>query len=400
MGRAMTSESQGLMRILHIISGLDPQNGGTTSTLVGMAESQAAIGLDVTVLATWKIRDGIPVAERMRANGVKVIHVGPATGKLSRHPTLAIETDRAVAAADVVHIHGLWEEAQHQAARAAQRHGVPYIILPQGMLSPWNLQLSKWGKRLYLFWRLRKNLDRAAAIHFTCDVERDLVAPLGIKAKPIVEPLGLDLSEFRELPAPGSFRVHWPQLGDKPFVLFLGRIDYKKGLDVLIPAFAAAKLGDTPLVIAGPNRDGYEPAVRAMIAKHGLQARVLFTGMLHGRDRLEAYVDAALFVLTSHTENFGITVIEAMACRCPVLISDQVNIHAEVARSGGGEVIPVQVEATSRGLERWMGDEAMRRSAGEKGRGFVMDRYGWDTNAREWKIHYEALVGSASRTDS
>ena len=390
------------LRILHVISGLDPQNGGPTTALVGMTQSQVAAGLDVTILATWKIPDGLPVADGLRSHGVKVIHIGPATGKLSRHPTLAAETDRVVAGADVVHIHGLFEEVQHQAARAAQRRGVPYIITPHGMLSPWNLAQGKWAKRFYLFWRLRKNLDRAAAIHYTCDVERDLVAPLKIKAKPLVERLGLDLFEFRELPPRGSFRAKWPQLGDKPFVLFLGRIDYKKGLDILIPAFAAANLGGTLLVIAGPDRDGYESTVRAMVARHSLQDRVLFTGMLHGGDRLAAYVDATLFALTSHQENFGITVIEAMACGCPVLISDQVNIHGEVTKSGGGEVIPVDVTATSRGLEKWMRDEAMRRAAGEKGRGFVMARYGWEMNAREWKKHYGAIfqVGSAPRAGS
>lgn len=381
------------MHILHIISGLDPQNGGTTTALVGIAESQARLGLDVTILATWKIRDGFPIAERLRSNNVKVILIGPAIGKLSRHPTLAPETDRAVATADIVHIHGLFEEVQHQAARASQRRGVPYLITPHGMLSPWNLSRSKWAKRIYLFLRLRNNLDRAAAIHYTCEVERDLVAPLNLKAPPLVERLGLDLSEFQQLPPQGSFRAKWPQLGRKPFVLFLGRIDYKKGLDILIPAFAAAQLVDTSLVIAGPDRDGYEPTIRALVAQYQLQDRVLFTGMLHGRDRLEACVDAALFTLISHQENFGITVIEAMACACPVLISDQVNIHSEVTRSGGGEVIPVDVTITTESINWWMqNDVSVRQTAGTKGRSFVLESYGWDATAVDWKMHYESLI--------
>jgi glycosyltransferase involved in cell wall biosynthesis len=380
-----------VMRILHVISGLDPQNGGPTTALIGMTQSQATAGLEVTILATWKIPDGLPVAEGLRSRGVKVIHVGPATGKLSRHPDLAAETDLAVAAADVVHIHGLWEEVQHQAARSARRRGVPYLLTPHGMLSPWNLSRSKWGKKLFLFWRVRKNLDRAAAIHYTCDVERNLAAPLKIKSKPIVERLGLDLSEFHDLPPRGQFRAKWPILGDKPFILFLGRIDYKKGLDILIPAFAKANLGDTPLVIAGPDRDGYEPTVRAMVAQHKLQDRVLFTGMLRGQERIEAYVDAALFVLTSHQENFGITVIEAMACGCPVLISDQVNIHAEVTAAGAGEVVKVDVEATARAMERWMCDNNLRAAAALKGRESALVRYDWRGIAEDWKRHYAAL---------
>ena len=379
------------MRVLHVISGLDPQNGGPTTALIGMARAQLAAGLDVTILATWKIPDGLPVAATLREGGVKVTHVGPATGKLSRHRELAAETDRAVAGADVVHIHGLWEQVQHEAAAAARRQGVPYVITPHGMLSPWNLSRSRWGKRLFLAWRVRNDLDRAAAIHYTCDVERDLVAPLGIKAPPLVEGLGLDLGEFDALPEPGAFRARWPSLGERPFVLFLGRIDYKKGLDVLIPAFAAANAPDATLVIAGPDRDGYEPVARELVARHGIGDRVLFTGMLRGRERIEAYVDAAIFALTSHQENFGITVIEAIACGCPALISDQVNIHSEVTGAGAGEVIPMGIPQTTAALERWLSDPPRRALAGQRGRAFALARYPWERLAARWVDHYAAI---------
>jgi glycosyltransferase involved in cell wall biosynthesis len=384
------------LRVLHVISGLDPQNGGPTTALVGLAAAQVAIGMDVTVLATWKIRDGFPVADELRSKGVNVVHVGPAKGKLSTHPMLRHHATASVAAADIVHIHGLFEDAQHHGARAAQRRGVPYIITPHGMLSPWNMSRNRLFKRIYLAVRLRKNLNEAAALHFTSEVERDLVAPLGLRPKAIVQRLGLDLSEFRELPAAGAFRKRWPQLGSRPFVLFLGRIDYKKGLDVLIPAFAAAKLGDVPLVIAGPDRDGYEPAVREMVAPHALGERVLFTGMLRGRERLEAYVDAGLFALTSHQENFGITVIEAMACGCPVLISDQVNIHGQVTEARAGEVIPVDVQRTATALEQWMADEPTRRAAGGRGRAFALGHFDWRTIAQEWQSHYSLLASGST----
>lgn len=380
------------MRLLHVISGLDPQNGGPTTALIGLSAAQAKAGMDVTILATWKIPDGIPVAEDLRRRGVKVIHVGPATGKLSRHPLLTAHCIAAVAEADVVHIHGLWEEVQHQTARACRRLGKPYVITPHGMLSPWNMSRSKWGKRLYLLWRLRKDLNRAAAIHFTSDVERDLVAPMKIKAKPIVERLGLDLSEFETLPPRGAFRARFPQLGDRPIVLFLGRIDYKKGLDVLIPAFAKANLTDARLVIAGPDRDGYEPTVRKMIADHNIADRVVFTGMLHGRERIEAYVDADLFALTSHQENFGITVIEAMACGCPVFISDQVNIHPDVSAAQAGVVTDLGADAVRQQLASYLGDPQRRRDDGRRGREFAQQHYNWQTIARDWEQHYASLV--------
>jgi glycosyltransferase involved in cell wall biosynthesis len=253
------------------------------------------------------------------------------------------------------------------------------------------MQHHALAKRLYRFWRLDKDLRHAAAIHYTSDVERDLVAPRYPTTKPIVERLGLDFSEFATLPAKGIFRSRYLQLANKRMLLFLGRIDYKKGLDVLIPAFAKANLPDTTLVIAGPDRDGYEPTVRQMITDHHLQGRTLFTGMLHGQQRLEAYVDADLFALTSHQENFGITVIEAMACACPVLISDQVNIHAEITRANAGQVIPVDVAATTQALERWLPDESLRHCAAGNARTFAMTHYDWRAIAEDWKRYYEQL---------
>src|SRR5436309_1177735 len=146
------------MRVLHVISGLDPQNGGPTMALQGLAPAQARAGLDVSILATWKIADGFPVADRLREQGVVVHHVGPATGKLSRHPRLAALAAELVAKADIVHTHAMWEDVQYQAARAARRRGVPYVMTPHGMLDPWNMSSGRLVKRLYLELRQRRNL--------------------------------------------------------------------------------------------------------------------------------------------------------------------------------------------------------------------------------------------------
>ena len=317
------------VRILHVISGLDPENGGPTFALVGLAEAQRRAGLDVSVMATWQIKTGFPLAERLRAAGVKVDLIGQASGKLSRHPDLAAAVDRAVANTDVLHVHALWEEIQHQAPRAAQRRGVPYVITPHGMLAPWSLAqgglVHRWGKRAYLATRLRKNLDRAAAIHFTTPAERDLVAPMRLAAKSVIEPVGIDFSEFETLPPPDRFRAQYPQLAGRPMVLFLSRLSPQKGLDVLIPAMIRTN-DDVMLVLAGPDYDNYGARVRGWVSELLLQDRVIFTGMLHGAERIQAFRDADLFVLPSHHENFGIVVAEAMAAGTPVVISREVNI--------------------------------------------------------------------------
>src|SRR5205809_6656404 len=110
-----------MKRVLHVISGLDPANGGPTFVLTGLTPAQVRHGLDVTVVATYQNTSGFPMAERMRAQGVKVELIGPARGKLSRHPGIRPVLCRLIAEADVVHIHAVWEQIQHEAAREARR---------------------------------------------------------------------------------------------------------------------------------------------------------------------------------------------------------------------------------------------------------------------------------------
>jgi glycosyltransferase involved in cell wall biosynthesis len=208
-----------------------------------------------------------------------------------------------------------------------------------------------------------------------------------LKTPGIVEPNGLDLGEFAALPPEGAFRGRHPELRGRAMILFLGRIHPKKGLDLLIPALA--RLGkEARLVIAGPDQQGYRTVVEGMIRREGVGDRVIFTGMLHGMERVAALRDADLFVLPSYQENFGIAVAEALAAGTPVVISDQVNIHREIAAAGVGQVVETNVAPLAAAIEAWLGDEKRRRSAGERGRDFVRERYDWRRIAEAWREHY------------
>ena len=211
------------------------------------------------------------------------------------------------------------------------------------MLDPWSLKQSWLRKRLYLAVRLRRDLNSADVLHYTTDLERDLAARLKLSPQAIVEPNGLDLSEFQSLPPRGTFRSRHGLPADRPLVLFLSRIHPKKGLELLLPAFARAA-GDAHLVIAGPDDNGHGAIVKRLAADLKLSDRVLFTGMLRGADRVAAFADADLFVLPSHQENFGIAVAEAWAAGCPTIISDQVNLHPEVTRQRLGAVIATSID--------------------------------------------------------
>jgi glycosyltransferase involved in cell wall biosynthesis len=269
---------------------------------------------------------------------------------------------------------------------------VPYVITAHGMLDPWSLSQRSLKKRLYMLLRLRRNLNRAAAVHFTTDIERDLTGPLHIKAPAIVEPYCLDLSEFNQLPARGSFRKKFPQVGDRKIVLFLSRLHPKKGLDLLIPAFAHANAKDSVLVLAGPVDPDYEAELDRLIEQHGLRDRVVKTGMLYNGTRVAALTDAELFVLPSYQENFGIAVVEALAAGCPVVISDQVNIHRQVSSAGVGAVIPTNVEALAEQISHWMNDDAERHRVARRARDFAMRRYNLERSEKLWARHYAQVI--------
>ncbi len=359
--------------------------------LKGLALAQKRIGMEVAVFATWLNGVDLSTVEGLRQAGIEVHLVGPCFRLLGWHWKIGRIARRVVPQYPVIHLHGLWEEIHHQAARFARKNNKPYIIRPCGMLDPWSLAQQGLKKRIYLAWRVRKDLDHAAAFHFTTVIERDLAQPVRLKAPCLVEPNGIDLAEFNDLPPRGTFREKYPKLIGQPVVLYLGRLHHKKGLEILLPAFAQTD-SQAMLVIAGPDWDNYQPTLESLVDRLGLRERVVFTGMLKGRDRIEALLDADLFVLPSYQENFGISVVEALAVGTPVVISDQVNIHTEISAAGVGAVVPLQVEALAAELKRWLADDGLRRRANALASPFARERYDWKQIALHWLTHYERFA--------
>ena len=376
------------MKVLHVIPTLDHVSGGPSLALVGLATALHRAGVDVAVAVDQPRADDPVLLDRLRGADVEVIAgADGASGRLSR-----ARLAQAVGACDVCHIHATWERVLHQAAVLCRQHGRPHVFRPCGMLDPWCLAQGRLKKRAYIALRLRRDLDRCSAIHFTTPIERDLVRPLRFRAPTIVEPNGVELGEFETLPAPGTFRRDHPEIGDRPMVLFLSRLHAKKGLDLLIPAFSGVNDREARLVIAGPDEGGYRATVEAMIARHDLGGRVIVTGMLSGPQRVAAYVDADLFALSSYQENFGAVVVEALAAGTPVVISDQVNIHPEISAANVGEIVPQELPRLAETLNRWLGDADLRAAAAARSRPFVRDRYDWGRIAQRWAERYERFA--------
>ena len=378
------------MKLLHVISAMNVRDGGPTLAVAGLAAAQVRCGDEVAVVSTWRDGEDLSPVDELRRSNVKVEMVGPARGPLRSCPDLGTTLGRLIEEAAVVHVHGLWEQIQHEAARLAWRAGKPYIVMPHGMLDPWSLEQSRLKKRLYLAWRLGRNLKRAAALHFTTEAERQAAARSGFDLPNFVEPIGVDLDMFRA-PAAGTFRARHEVIGNRPLVLYLGRIHPGKGLEYLVPAMAGIDRHDAMLAIVGPDVDGYRTQVEVSIAACDLQQRVVFAGLLGGVQKVAALADADLFCLPSDHENFGMAVVEALAAGTPVVISDKVAIGPQIRAAEVGAVIPNRVEPLTAELNRWLGDEPLRRAAAARCRPFVAETYDWNAIARRWSGHYGSL---------
>ena len=310
---------------------------------------------------------------------------------------LADALKEAVPEFNIVHIHELWHHPHYAAAQEAIRVSKPYVISPHGTLQPWALSYRGWKKRLYMRLKQRRLISGAAAIHAITDTETNHIQQNRFTSPVVAIPNGIDPEEFQGLPPGDTFERKYPQLIGKQVILFMGRLHPVKSLDILASAFGQVvqSRNDLYLVIAGPDEDGYEGVVLRHLREAGALDKALFTGMLHGSDRLAAFSRADIFVLPSRTEVLGLAALEAMAAACPVIISSSCGFP-EVAQEGGGLVVEPNVPQLARAIMSLLKEPQMLRQMGERGRALVMERYTWDRIAEAHVELYNTVLGSGS----
>jgi len=349
------------LRILHIVATISPAAGGP-SEAIQMLIRYAPSG-DTAEVAT--LDD--PAAAFLGALPCPVHAFGGAKPRWYR-PALLHWLRENRGRFDGVLVHGLWEYTGW-AARRAFAGQVPYVVFPHGMVDPWFKRaypakhLKKW-----LYWLVAEfwNLRSATRVLFTTETERRLAQHTFWPARwsPMVTPLGSEPPPADTAALLAAFHTRCPGLRSKRFLLFLGRIDPKKGCDLLVQAFATEAAEDTglQLLMAGPDPAGWSRELRAMAERAGIEGRIHWPGLLQGEAKWGALAACEAFLLPSHQENFGIAVVEALASGKPVLISDQVNIAPEIAAANCGLVEPDTLAGTRRLLERWLAMDTSDRA--------------------------------------
>jgi glycosyltransferase involved in cell wall biosynthesis len=295
---------------------------------------------------------------------------------------------------DLVHFHAFFSYVTIPLAYYAEKYKVPYVIKLSGELDPWSLKQSRIKKWLFLSLFGRHCLNAANALHVTSESERTAARRVAPATPGVVIPLGTDTFPEEDLPPKGEFRKQYPMLDHKTLIVFLSRLDHKKGLDRLIPAISvlAKKRDNFAVVVAGSGDREYEARIRDLVRKQGLKEKIIFTGFLHEQAKLDLLRDADVFVLPSYDENFGIAVIEAMAVGAPVVISHNVGIHHQVTEYGAGLVTSCEPGDIAQALSTLLENESLRRKMGENGRRVVAEQFTWEKIATGLMELYQAIL--------
>jgi glycosyltransferase involved in cell wall biosynthesis len=292
---------------------------------------------------------------------------------------------------DIAHIHALFSPVSSISAFIARYRQLPYILRPLGTLDPADLQKKRQLKQIYANFLEKPNLAAAAAVHFTSQQECQTAERFNIKTKDIVIPLGVDFFDPQALPVKG---FELPE--NKPIILYMSRLDPKKGLDLLLPSLERLleKGLDFHFVLAGGNPQDreYENRIKNQIERSILGKNTTITGFVTGEVKNSLLARADLFVLPSYYENFGIAVAEAMAAGIPVVISDRVDLHPAVAAAAAGWVTACQLEDLTNTLATAITNPEIRQQRGKNARDLVLNQYSWSAIAEQMLTVYQNLV--------
>jgi glycosyltransferase involved in cell wall biosynthesis len=349
------------LRILHVIRSVDPRGGGPIEGVKQMSALNQGNGHSVEIASMDDPQDSGVTSCPLpcHAFGPSWLGYGYSrkfVGWLRKNRTRY----------DIVVVNGIWQYHAFGTWRALRGTDTPYFVFTHGMLDPWfkhTYPLKHVKKWLYWPWGDYRVLRDATAVFFTCEEERRLARESFwlYKCNEFVVNYGTNGPEGNATNQKMAFAKAFPKTREKNNLLFLGRVHVKKGVNLLLEAFADLLQETTVLdmdrwhiIMAGPHDHAYGQKMIALTRQLGLSARVTWTGMLTGDLKWGAIHNADAFVLPSHQENFGIAVAEALACGVPVLISNKVNVWREIVEDRAGFASEDNLDETKAMLKHWM----------------------------------------------
>lgn len=384
------------MRILHVVPTYLPavRYGGPIFAVHGLCTALASKGHQIEIVTTnidGPEKSDVPVGVPIWLDGVQVRYfTSDFLRRLSWAPSLARALRLEVAEFDLIHLHSVFLWPTWAAARLARKAGVPYLISPRGMLVKDLIERrSSVVKGAWINFIEKSNIERAAAIHVTSDIEEQELRRFQWRLPRVAMiPNGVeDLEGTADAkPSKDAAEIALHQ----PLVLYLGRISWKKGLDRLLSAFARSRTGS--LAIVGPDDEGLVPDLQRLAQRLEINDRVHFLPrMVLGADKESLFRAARLFVLPSYSENFGNTVLEAMQRGVPVIVTPQVGAADIVRTAHAGIVVGGDPESLGGGIKQLLMDQTLAGAMGKSGQDYIAKRYGWHGIAAQMESLYEQL---------
>ncbi|MEG3991011.1 hormogonium polysaccharide biosynthesis glycosyltransferase HpsP [Microcoleus sp. S28C3] len=405
------------MRILQIIPSISLVYGGPSQMVLGLSAALASRGADVTIITTDSNGDigqiplDVPLNQPIKQNGYQIIYFRCSPFRRYKFSLSLLQwLNENAKQFDLAHIHALFSPVTTFAATIARYRHLPYIIRPCGMLDPADLQKKKRLKQIYAALLERPNLAGAAAIHFTSKQEAKISERFGVGSTGKM-PVPRNLDFTGKMPVPrdlviplgvtaGLFPKRLRGESQVPIILFMSRIEPKKGLDLLIPALESIlETGvEFHFILAGssPQDADYETKIKVQIQNSSLAKYTTITGFVSGDLKVELLTKADLFVLPSYYENFGIAVAEAMAAGVPVAISDRIHIAEDIQQAEAGWVGPLEVGAIANSIKSALLNPQERQRRGLNGKKYAEKHYNWEAIAQQTIDAYQQILSSTN----
>lgn len=363
-----------MTRVLVLTNSVADTSGGSLRAAVNMAEAMAENGIDVTFSAPVAPTQPHRTVDAMDAAVERrLFRAWPAVARFGGAVRQFCWLLRHVTDYHQVQTHSLFSLSTVYAILICRLRRVPIMLWPHGSLDPFDLR--KHGRFKRLAGPVTKRLlDRCAAVVFTTPNEESIAFSYGSRTPRQVVPLPV-----RPLPNSDIDRRQWRERfgvpSDAPLVLFLGRVDYKKGLPLLIEAVSLVSREDVHLVVVGDGPSAEKQIAADAAMRCGLSDRVHMVGWLEGDDRVGAFRAADVFALLSDAENFGLSVIEALSVGCPVLISDQLALSRTLSTAGAAVVVERDARRAADALDALLTDPSAAAAVGARGKEFVVREF-------------------------
>lgn len=363
------------MRHLHFTQSLEPLQGG------GLG--RAALDLHLQMLqdgsASRLVATRSPDFDRVWPETVQYPRTGSQKTYFAKN--LWRDADALIRETDVIHGHGFYVYPNWAVGGRAISKRKPLVYHPHGMFEPWILQRSRWKKRLVSFLFENQNMHHCRLWRALTVREANQIRQQGFTAHIVVAPNGVRLEDYDACPpTDGANGLPLPNRAlERKRLVFMARLHPKKGLDLLVPAWARLKEHHSQweLLIAGPDEDGYRATVENMIRQFDVASGTTLVGPVTGAAKRALLKSADLFVLPSYSEGFPVSVLEAMACRVPVIGTDGCNF-AELQTEGGGWLCTADADSVYKALrEALQSSAAERKERGQTARKLVEQRYTW-----------------------